>query len=384
VPIAYRQFRDTRFFGSLDGLRAISILGVIWFHTWFGTPSYTRLESIPVLRMGWFGVDIFFTISGFLITTLLLRERERDGGISLRGFYVRRALRIWPLYYAVLGLYVAMVMLTERGTDRGRAFFHYLPAYLTYTYTWFGPRAGEVPPIFNFAWTLATEEQFYLFWPFVLQWLRRPWPAVTMIALAVVGLSARCVGLSHAAGAVMIANRLALSIAVPICLGALLAQTLHSPRGFSAVYRVLGGRWSAPVAGALLAACLVPYGEAWRPLAWAALPALVGACVIREDHGLSSILRRRPLAYIGVVSYGMYLFNTLCIKCVRPAMSHVGLTHPALVFPFAVAATVFLAGLSHRYFEAPFLALKGRFSPAKPNPVTVTPVTATTEAPAPV
>jgi len=161
---AYDQFRGVRFFGSLDGLRAASILGVIWFHTWYGTTYFDALQRIPVLREGFFGVDVFFAISGFLITTLLLREREKDGKISLRDFYVRRGLRIWPLYYAMLGLYVVLVLLVEHHTDRGRAFFHFLPSYLTYTYTWFGPGSGQPGAIFNFA--LLASELSDLGWAF--------------------------------------------------------------------------------------------------------------------------------------------------------------------------------------------------------------------------
>lgn len=78
-------------------------------------------------------------ISGFLITTLLLREREKFGRISLRYFYIRRALRIWPLYYATAALYVAVVLIFERGTGRAASFFHYLPAFLTYTYRGLSP-----------------------------------------------------------------------------------------------------------------------------------------------------------------------------------------------------------------------------------------------------
>jgi peptidoglycan/LPS O-acetylase OafA/YrhL len=92
-----------RFFGSLDGPRALNIVAVIWLHSWWETPYHTRLEAMPVLRQGFYGVQVFFVVSGFLITTLLPREMERYGTISLRDFYNRRALRIWPLYYAVLG-----------------------------------------------------------------------------------------------------------------------------------------------------------------------------------------------------------------------------------------------------------------------------------------
>src|SRR5258707_15669949 len=96
----YQEFRAIRFFGSLDGLRALSIMGVVWFHCWWGTPYYTNLQEMPVLRQGEFGVHIFFAISGFLITTLLLRWPVKFFRDWLRDFYIHRALRNCPLYYA--------------------------------------------------------------------------------------------------------------------------------------------------------------------------------------------------------------------------------------------------------------------------------------------
>jgi peptidoglycan/LPS O-acetylase OafA/YrhL len=125
----YADFSRTKFFTSLDGLRALSILGVIWSHVWYtsGLRYFNKLETIPVLRMGGFGVDVFFCISGFLITTLLLRERSRNGKISLRDFYIRRSLRIWPLYYVTLAVYVVLVLTLQRGTGRDKIFFHYFP-----------------------------------------------------------------------------------------------------------------------------------------------------------------------------------------------------------------------------------------------------------------
>ena len=95
---------------------------MIWFHTWYQTPYYPALHTIPVLRIGEFGVHIFFGISGFLITTLLLRERQQYGKIALRDFYVRRALRIWPVYYATLAFYVSLVLVTERGNRPRQSF----------------------------------------------------------------------------------------------------------------------------------------------------------------------------------------------------------------------------------------------------------------------
>jgi peptidoglycan/LPS O-acetylase OafA/YrhL len=85
-------------------MEELCIIAVIWLHSWYETPYYPRLTAVPVLRQGFYGVQVFFVVSGFLITTLLLREMERHGKISLRHFYIRRALRIWPLYYAVLAI----------------------------------------------------------------------------------------------------------------------------------------------------------------------------------------------------------------------------------------------------------------------------------------
>jgi peptidoglycan/LPS O-acetylase OafA/YrhL len=365
---AYQEFREVRFFGSLDGLRAISILGVVWFHAWYITSYYPSLRAIPILHLGSFGVHVFFGISGFLITSLLLREAERYGAVSLRDFYIRRSLRIWPVYYATLAFYVLLVLLTEYGTDRGRLFFHYLPGYLTYTFTWF-EGSSTTGPIFNFAWSLATEEQFYLFWPLTLRLLPGWGSSLVMAGLIAAHMGARYGLLAGILPPGSLAERMIWSIAVPICLGSLLAQALHSAKGFRFLYPVLGRKWSAPAMLCLLLVSLYPPEPFW-PLAWLAVALLVGACVIREDNALAPILRFRPLAYIGVVSYGMYLFNTLIVRMVHEAMDRLGLGHPLLAFPLSVGLTVLVASLSYRYFEMPFLALKSRFSrqPRAPMP----------------
>jgi peptidoglycan/LPS O-acetylase OafA/YrhL len=360
IQDAYDKFREVRYFGCLDGLRAVSILGVVWFHTWFITAYYPVLRTIPVLRIGEFGVHVFFGISGFLITTLLLREEERYGAISLKDFYIRRALRIWPVYYATLAFYVVLVLVTEHGNDRSRLFFHYLPGYLTYTFTWFAGSATS-GPIFNFSWSLATEEQFYCFWPATIRLLRGWGSSLVMSVLVVANLASRYGLLAGLLPPDSLLERIIGSVAVPICLGSLLAQALNAPTGFKTLYPILGQKWSAPAMLAVLVASLFPLEPIW-PLAWTAVALLVGACVIREDNALAPILRIRPLAFIGLVSYGMYLFNTLAVRIVHSGMDRLGLGHPLLAFLPTVGLTVLAAFLSYRYFELPFLAQKSRFS----------------------
>jgi len=357
---SYARFREVRFFGSLDGLRALSIIGVIWFHSWWSTPFYPTLASLPVLRQGEWGVHIFFVISGFLITTLLLREQKRSGTISIRDFYIRRSLRIWPLYYATVAIYVVIMLTFQRDSARSHTFFHYLPGFLTYTYTWCITPNWPTGP-FNLAWTLATEEQFYAFWPLVLQFLRGIWSSVVMIAVIVLRLAAGYGWTSRVLPPGSLPARIVLSVAIPICLGVLLGQALDSERGFRWLFLILGGKWAAPAALAALAICLIPVHP---PVLAASLAtaALVGACVIREDNGLASILKLRPIAWIGVLSYGMYLLNSLSVYTVRMALGKLGLIHPLVLFPCGVGVATAAAFLSYRYFETPFLELKKRFS----------------------
>ena len=104
-------------------------------------------------------------------------------------------------------------------------------------------------------------------------------------------------------------------------------------------------------------------------LASLATAALVGACVIREDNGLAPLLKLRPIAWIGVLSYGMYLLNSLSVYTVRIALGKLGLVHPLIAFPCGLGVATAAAFLSYRYFETPFLELKKRFAHVRPSPV---------------
>src|ERR1700726_2966401 len=117
---SYQSFRATKYFPSLDRLRAISILAVIWYHV---------PELRPIWSTGFLGVHLFFVISGFLITTLLLREKEENGTISLRNFYVRRTLRIFPAYYLTLGLFLVFCYaVPDLRRDGLTTYIHNLPS----------------------------------------------------------------------------------------------------------------------------------------------------------------------------------------------------------------------------------------------------------------
>jgi peptidoglycan/LPS O-acetylase OafA/YrhL len=354
----HASFVAQRTFGGLDGLRAFSILAVLWHHTYEVPTGWKATER------GFLGVDLFFVISGFLIVTLLLRERDRAGAISLKNFYVRRLLRIFPVYYGVLLLLLLVFLTVGASANMREGFFHDLPWALTYTSNW-----AELTTFLTITWSLSAEEQFYLLWPPLERFARR---AVVPVLLALLAISQ--VIHFRLAEPVMEAlgflphqpEMLRQTGFTPIMLGVLLAHALHSPAWHNRLRPVIGGRAVAP--GALAAIVLiasVPGDDitGWpRLLLHVAMTVLVGATVIREDHWLMPLLRFGPLVRIGALSYGIYLFHMLCRHPSKAILHKFSLGESVLMFPATLAVTVAVAWASYHFYESRFLRLKERFS----------------------
>ena len=324
--MTHEQYLKQPRFGSLDGLRCLAVLAVIWHHTAVG------VASVPATHRGFLGVDLFFVLSGFLIVTLLLREREASGRISLPRFYARRTLRIFPAYYAVLGLLAAAYAIFPDART-APAFLGALPFYLTYTANW----VIDEGSVMFLAWSLAAEEQFYLLWPPLEKWLRRReiWLALACALLWNQIVNFRLLGLGFDDRQLLHLEILQVTF-TPILLGVALAHWLHSPAGYAIAVRLLGHRWSSTAAAiAVLAAANAPVAvvQGWpRLCTHLAMAALIGSCALRRDHWLGPVLDWRPIRRVGVVSYGMYLFHML----VKHAVVAAGL---ADFGPFPFAAT---------------------------------------------
>jgi peptidoglycan/LPS O-acetylase OafA/YrhL len=352
---AYQAFKEVKFFGSLDGLRAISILGVIWYHT-------APVPHDSLLGQGNKGVTLFFAISGFLIVTLLLRAKEAAGTFSLPRFWGRRMLRIFPVYYAVLAAYWVLVWKLEKDGVARETFFNNVPAFATFTANWF-VNLDNARVIFYFAWSLAAEEQFYLVWPFVERFARGRWPLV--VALGVLAATQVVAWLAGDLARTQLGLRILTSVPAAILMGVTLAHVLNDPRTFSQVWRIAGQRGSAFIAvGACIGALTwaPSWGIAGELLISSALAALVATCVVREDNDLAGLLRWRPIAWIGTVSYGMYLMHMIAVNLMRRAGSAAG-WEPSGYYDFLAGsvAALGLATLSYVTYEKFFLTLKDRW-----------------------
>ena len=151
----FPKFDAARYFPSLDGMRAFCVLLVMFNHVHAVVPKWI---------VGWLGVDVFFVLSGFLITTLLIREKARSGRISLKAFYTRRFYRIVPVYLFTVLLYAVAVRVTHDvvKTDQFNAA---LPWLMTFMQEF---RPNTTGNVLGHGWTLGIEEKFYVFWPLLL------------------------------------------------------------------------------------------------------------------------------------------------------------------------------------------------------------------------
>lgn len=344
---------------GLDGVRAVAVIGVIWHHS--GPEARTLLFNLN----GFLGVDLFFVLSGMLITGLLLNEQATTGRIALAKFYVRRSLRIFPLYYLVLAAltlyFVAKVGASASHPSEG--FLRELPWHLSYTSNWV-----PMHSIMAISWSLSTEEQFYLVWPPLLACLGRwsLWPLALFLGLNQLLNFGVLAALWPALAAAQAHLNILQVTFTPILLGVLLAFALRSPcREW--LRRCTDGPGLAGWALLLLLlACYPGDMQGWPRLAFHLVATLVVAgIVLKPASRMVRALEWRPLAFIGTVSYGVYLLHVIVLYATQRVLTRVQIDGQGVIaFIVCTAGTIALAALSYRVFERPLLRLKDRWQPA--------------------
>lgn len=411
-----------RKFQSLDGLRAIAALLVIFhhLHDYFpilGWPTYYLSRFV---QQGWIGVDLFFVLSGFLITGILLDTREATNYFS--GFYARRVLRIFPLYYLVLiGLIAAGALLTWRHVSGAAEFTRLLPlpqdrwTYLCFLTNWIGLWEAHwdshFASILAHFWSLAIEEQFYLVWPLMV-WMapRRaiPWIAGTLALISAVvrGAWSMHVGPYHLVVPISMEIQFATICRLDgLFLGAIGACIFRNQQLLARLRRRLPmiatlfvGAFFAAVAFIAverdLATYLI-YGSDFRrahlmedqillfsqygglSLLAVGFGALVLLAAATEDHRswMQRLLQSRFLAPIGKHSYGMYVYHIPLLGVANlvlfPRFHAHSMTQRVLwnysYMLFIVAASFAIAAVSYELFEKKILRFKRHFEARYPQ-----------------
>ncbi len=353
-----------RYLPLIDGLRALAVLSVILDHAPYVEGSKISFYFWKIWQLGHFaymGVDVFFVLSGFLITRLLLAERSATGRIDFYNFFVKRALRILPIYYLCVFLTVTLFS----GTGHG------VPSLLLFVFNYYHLLQPAPYPL-EHAWSLAVEEQFYLLWPFVIAALPSRFgsvftglvvPFMALLASAALALTFDHAFASMAINMSLPTRMLSLSLGgflafrelnrVPVtntqCLAGIVA-------GFSIftladVARLEGyleqqWYWCLTLAGyAAFDLSVLAYLALGQPARW-----------------VVQLMRSRVVVYVGRISYGLYLYHLLIffLLGINPAaMGGRGASLPMLVF--AIGLSLVVSVVSFEFFEKPIMGLRRKF-----------------------
>lgn len=370
---------------ALDGIRGLAILMVLCVHFFMSFKPQNFLELIiqKISGHGSLGIDLFFMLSGFLITGILLDTKADKH--YLRNFLVRRFLRIFPLYYLVLALVVlALWMIPQEQQPFYEKVWEAQPWAWTYLFNFFIAHEGgwTVPYIGHF-WSLAVEEQFYLVWPFIVYRLtaQRLMQLSTIIILVSTALLAwmEIAGFSKVTIHVLTPLRLN-----ALCMGAWLATWLRQPSVLEQGLAMIRQRMTLLFLGSLLVKGLVIIAvkimpslseacEALRTLSWLGLFAALhlSALVMPPSSVLIRGLCIRPLTFLGQYSYGIYIFHHFISWPADHYRSIDWLTEKLGHQTFAVlvnggvgiGVSIVIAWLSFHFFEKHFLRWKDILAP---------------------
>lgn len=329
------------YFFWLDVLRAVAILLVLLHHS-------PAIPGISILQEnGRRGVSLFFVISGFLITTLFLREEDRTGTISLKSFYLRRAARIFPLYFLVLAFECFLVFGAGVYSDKNRSIFQdKLLSYMFFFSNW-RDDAGQGP--FFIAWSLAVEEQFYLLFSLAYGVLRR---AAVLLVFGLLLLKALIFALFGPELFQFWIWRVLFSYSEPILFGVLWAFALH----FNWIPRWILNQLSQPFVFlscafgllGLLAVVSFEHASEWKSqLLYVLMVSLVMVAIMNPSPQDSW---PHALAAVGKISYGIYLLHMFVLIALKKLS-----LPPIVVFVLAVCISVAIASVSFRFFERPLI-----------------------------
>lgn len=336
---------------SLDGLRAVSIFLVVLSHA-VRKPGqaagYTH-------QLGALGVSIFFVISGYLITALLIQERETTGRISLRNFYIRRAFRIWPALYTYVGILAALaafgILIVSRGEILCASLFVW--NYSPYLGSW----------LLGHTWSLSVEEQFYLIWPVLLIVAGKKYGARAAAAIIVCSPAIRLFTYAVAPASRGAINTMLHTRADTLMFGALCALLYRNARFQAFLRRTFAAGWQFAT---------IPFLFVIHPLleqffrgkyvltaGWTlegfSISVLMLWVVQRPHTRIGGFLNSRPMVHLGLISYSLYLWQQMFF-----APSNTSILGR---FPVNLLCALAAAQLSYTLIERPFLRLRKRLAP---------------------
>jgi peptidoglycan/LPS O-acetylase OafA/YrhL len=340
----HEEYGARRYFPELDGVRAVSVLLV--FTTHLDVLFWEHLQGST-------GVTFFFVLSGYLITTLSLREESSAGRFGLGSFYLRRVFRIYPLYLFVLGTYCVLVLGLGMASERRDSFVHSLPYYLAFLPEQALLGYQGVEPPFAGAWSLGIEEKFYFVWPLlgfvVLAGRFRGRIAALLVAIVAFPFGGLLFG---DIGTLVEPYAL-------LALGCLIAVLLHNPSTYERLKRLGEVPVFGVLVGVLVVCQLVPGITLGHPLyvVYGVLATAVFVGLLTSRSKVAAVLSTRPMVFLGRISYAFYLTHNFAINGAQGALPG-GVLFDGFITPVAaLALAVGLAWGLHITVEKPMIKL---------------------------
>jgi peptidoglycan/LPS O-acetylase OafA/YrhL len=332
-----RQGGDRKYYESLDGLRAICIMLTLLAHT----PGNTVIN-------GSVGVDIFFALSGYLITMLLMREQERVGRVCISCFYVRRAFRIIPLYALTIFFYFIVTYLTARFLAKPKGLADFFRAF-----PWLATFSSELRPstagrLFGHAWTLGIEEKYYLGWPVLFAFFIKKgrWAVLSPPLFVSILLFMDQQGIRGYVG---------------ILFGSVLALAVEH-EGLPRLYmsRISPNLWATLIVIGYVSASKL--GLEYNVLVSVPAACLIFTLIHHEKNAYRSVLSNSWLVYLGSLTYGIYLIHPLVQHITNVALERAGVRNFASLFAAMYVGSAAAAVALQTWVEAPLIKVGRKYA----------------------
>lgn len=361
------------YFPGLNGLRFIAAFAVIIHHT----EDYKKILGLenymsgPIGSIGRLGVVLFFVLSGFLITYLLIEEKSRFKLIDIKKFYFRRLLRIWPLYFLIvtLGLFVYPNIdwfhvpghEVSNSVLRTFLYFSFLPNLAII--------AGVNIPFISLTWSVGVEEQFYLIWPLVMRICKISVKfflillAVIMLIHTVFNFIGNIYGLSYIGGVNLFLGFFQFNSMI---IGAIFAIILHEKRPIIQFFY----RKSTQIVTYLLLIIQLLFVHQHIPFTFEVYSFLFAIVILNLASNEKSIFKieNSVFNFLGKISYGLYMFHPIVVfSCIKLIGDNEFLSIPIITYLIIGAITILIAALSYYLIESKFLTLKSKLQLVKSN-----------------
>lgn len=349
--------KGVTYFKGLDGIRAIAAFGVLIAHLNLLRPSF-GLEAMPAIDLGGFGVTIFFALSGFLITYLLIKEKSATQNINVKYFYIRRILRIWPLYFFYLTLAIITLLIQKRQITSDIGYYVII--------------FGNIPFIFSseimyvgHLWSIGVEEQFYLFWPWLLKRTKNAFKTVVNFTAFYFGIRLFFRGLEMAYDWHL--PYLSIHVTRFDCMGIGAIGALLFFNGNKMFYKIVTHYVSQIVAWTVIALLFFNRFHIASVIDHEIVSILTVFIIINVSQNPDSIIKldNKVFNFLGTISYGIYMYHPLIIALSALAVENMELTNITklcMLYGVIPLLTIFTAYCSYSCIEKHLLKLKTRFA----------------------